>query len=120
MNELTPFAPDPVPLQKHKEHLGNCIRKARKAQKISQEKFAEKLNYSVDTIYNLERGRFSSYDLAYTALLYLHIPLDDLFPAHAKSIEEQLNEAMSLLKDQINRKDNELIRLRRELEQRRN
>lgn len=42
------------------EVMGEQLKKLRKKVKLSQEKFAERMGMSKDTIYNYEKGKLSS------------------------------------------------------------
>ena len=51
------------------EVMGEQLKKLRKKEKLSQEKFAERMGMSKDTIYNYEKGKtFSVYQIAYGTL----------------------------------------------------
>lgn len=88
--------------------LGQRVKKLRKAKKLSQEALAEKVNKSVDTISNIERGIFPPrIETALEIAQALEIPLHELFqindvPAGDKAKADLLDEIYNMLKEQPN------------------
>lgn len=86
--------------------LGYQIKKLRKSKKLSQEKLAEKIDKSVDTISNIERGKFSPrLDTALEIANALDVELYELFQVRDMPVEDKqrtkiLDEILDLLKDQ--------------------
>ena len=85
--------------------IGNRIKKLRKEKKISQEKLAELIDKSTDSISNVERGIFlPRIETAQEIADALGVDLYELF-IHDVSVPDKakmklLNETLDLLKDQ--------------------
>ena len=85
--------------------IGNRIKKLRKEKKISQEKLAELIDKSTDSISNVERGIFlPRIETAQEIADALGVDLYELFihdaSAPDKTKMKLLNEILDLLKDQ--------------------
>jgi transcriptional regulator with XRE-family HTH domain len=86
--------------------LGQRIKKLRKAKKLSQEALAEAIDKSVDTISNIERGKFAPrLDTASEIANALDVELFELFQVRKMPLEDKekmklLDEIFDLLKDQ--------------------
>ena len=86
--------------------LGQRIKTLRKAKSLSQEKLANLIDKSVDTISNIERGIFAPrLDTALEIANALEIELFELFQVREMPLEDKekmklLDEIFSLLKDQ--------------------
>ncbi|MCD8525848.1 MAG: helix-turn-helix domain-containing protein [Alphaproteobacteria bacterium] len=86
--------------------LGQRLKKLRKAKGLSQELLAERIDKSVDTISNIERGVFAPrLDTALEIANALEVELFELFqiremPLKDKEKAKILDEIFDLLKDQ--------------------
>ena len=86
--------------------LGYQVKKRRKAMRLSQEDLAEKINKSVDTVSNIERGKSSpSFDTALDVAAALGVEMFELFQVHDMTTDDKqkmkkLDSILDLLKDQ--------------------
>lgn len=86
--------------------LGLQVKKRRKAMNLSQEDLAEKIDKSVDTVSNIERGKGApSFDTALDVANALGLEMFELFHVHDMSTEDKnkmklLDSICDLLKDQ--------------------
>lgn len=86
--------------------LGHRVKTLRKSKKLSQEELAEKIDKSVDTISNIERGKFSPrLDTALEIAHALDVELFELFQTRDMPLDEKqrtklLDEIFDLLRDQ--------------------
>lgn len=86
--------------------LGQRIKTLRKANNLSQEKLADLIDKSVDTVSNIERGIFAPrLDTALEIANALDIELFELFQVREMPLEDKekmklLDEIFNLLKDQ--------------------
>lgn len=86
--------------------LGFKVKKLRKEQGLSQEQLAEKIDKSVDTVSNIERGKVAPrLDTALEIATALDVELFELFQVYDMSVEDKkkaklLDGILDLLKDQ--------------------
>lgn len=86
--------------------LGHRIKKLRKERGLSQEQLAERIDKSVDTVSNIERGKFSPrLDTALELAEALDVEVFELFQVRDLPLEDKektklLDEIFDLLKDQ--------------------
>lgn len=86
--------------------LGLQVKKRRKALNLSQENLAEKIDKSVDTVSNIERGKGApSFDTALDIANALGVEMFELFQVHDMSTKDKekmklLDSILDLLKDQ--------------------
>lgn len=86
--------------------LGQRIKKLRKTKNLSQEDLAERINKSVDTVSNIERGKFSPrLDTALEIANALDVEVFELFQVRDMPLKDKqkariLDEIFDLLKDQ--------------------
>ena len=86
--------------------LGLQVKKRRKALNLSQEDLAEKIDKSVDTVSNIERGKGApSFDTALDIANALGVEMFELFQVHDMSTKDKekmkvLDSILDLLKDQ--------------------
>lgn len=86
--------------------LGYQVKKRRKAFNLSQEDLAEKIDKSVDTVSNIERGKGAPrLDTALDIANTLGVELFELFQVHDMSTDDKakmkkLDTILDLLKDQ--------------------
>lgn len=86
--------------------LGHRIKKLRKERQLSQEQLAERIDKSVDTVSNIERGKFSPrLDTALELAEALDVEVFELFQVRDLPLEDKektklLDEIFDLLKDQ--------------------
>lgn len=88
-----------------KIRIGKRIQKLRKDKKLSQEKLAEMINKSTETISHIERGKFlPRLETAQEIADVLDVPLYELFTYDIAETEKTriklTNEILTLLKDQ--------------------
>lgn len=86
--------------------LGQRIKKLRKAKSLSQEDLAEAIDKSVDTVSNIERGKFSPrLDTSLDIASALDVEPFELFQVHNLALKDKekariLDEIFDLLKDE--------------------
>tara|TARA_B100002003_G_C14012741_1_gene488628 strand:+ start:87 stop:458 length:372 start_codon:yes stop_codon:yes gene_type:complete len=94
---------------KHKtyfDQLGYHVQRLRKSKKMSQALLAEKIDKSIDTVSNIERGKApTSINTVIDVANALDVELYELFqvrdmPVKDKNKNKLLDEILSLLKDQ--------------------
>jgi len=86
--------------------LGNRVKSLRKAQRLSQEQLAERIDKSVDTISSLERGKiYPRFETALQIAETLDVELYELFQVYDMPVDDKrktklIQQIIDLLQDQ--------------------